>query len=357
MNAVQEMLRILELPDKSPLLPRPASLDDGKSNDLTAIPDLKSYDRICVGFSGGKDSIACVLHLLELGVPPEKIELHHNLVDGREGSRLFDWPVTEAYCAAYAHAFGMTLFMSWRQGGLEREMLRNGERTAPVAFESEDGTIKVTGGDGGKEGTRLRFPQLSASLQTRYCSAYGKIDVFSRVLTNEPRFVSSRTLVVTGERAEESASRARYKVFEPHRSDNRTGKSKRHIDVWRAVHGWSEVEVWAIMERHRINPHPAYWLGWGRLSCRNCVFGSASQWATIRAHMPHAFIPVATYEKQFGVTIHRTKTVDQLADGGIPYNCDPDMLKLAESAEYTAPIIVSKWRLPPGAFKETAGPT
>jgi tRNA(Ile)-lysidine synthase TilS/MesJ len=47
-------------------------------------PDLNSYDVIVVAFSGGKDSIACVLHLLELGGPRERIELWHHDVDGRE---------------------------------------------------------------------------------------------------------------------------------------------------------------------------------------------------------------------------------------------------------------------------------
>lgn len=320
-------------------------------------PDLDDYDRYLVAFSGGKDSVACVLHLLECGVPAHKIELHHHLIDGREGSTLMDWPVTEAYCQAFAKAFGMKLYFSWRQGGFEREMLRDGARTAPVAFDSEDGTLKIMGGDRGKEDRRLRFPQQSSDLSVRWCSSYGKIDVFDRLLRNEARFRFAKTLVVTGERAEESTARAKYKPFEPHRADRRRGKAKRHVDVWRAVHSWQEEAVWAIMERHLVNPHPAYWIGWGRLSCRSCIFGSPSQWATIRKYMPHAFIPIANYEQSFGCTINRSKTVNQLADAGTPYECDPEMLKLAESTEYTAQIIVPEWHLPPGAFKENAGPT
>ncbi len=63
---------------------------------------LDTYATIIVAFSGGKDSVACVLHLLELGVPRERIELWHHDVDGREGSTLMDWPVTRAYCRAFA---------------------------------------------------------------------------------------------------------------------------------------------------------------------------------------------------------------------------------------------------------------
>lgn len=82
--------------------------------------DVLSYDRIVVFFSGGKDSVACVLHLLECGVDPERIELHHHLVDGREGSSLMDWPVTDAYCQAFADAFSLKLYFSWKERGFER---------------------------------------------------------------------------------------------------------------------------------------------------------------------------------------------------------------------------------------------
>ncbi|ABW32612.1 conserved hypothetical protein (plasmid) [Acaryochloris marina MBIC11017] len=35
----------------------------------STLPDLSTYDHILVAFSGGKDSICCLLRLLELGVP------------------------------------------------------------------------------------------------------------------------------------------------------------------------------------------------------------------------------------------------------------------------------------------------
>jgi hypothetical protein len=50
---------------------------------LATNPDLRSYDTIVVAFSGGKDSIGCLLSLIEAGAPPERIELHHHDVDGQ----------------------------------------------------------------------------------------------------------------------------------------------------------------------------------------------------------------------------------------------------------------------------------
>ena len=52
--------------------------------------DYGRYDYVIVAFSGGKDSLACVLHLLEDGCPVEKIELWHHEVDGREGKQFMD---------------------------------------------------------------------------------------------------------------------------------------------------------------------------------------------------------------------------------------------------------------------------
>ena len=45
-------------------------------------PDLTSYSKILCAVSGGKDGLASLLLLLEAGVPREKIEIHHHLVDG-----------------------------------------------------------------------------------------------------------------------------------------------------------------------------------------------------------------------------------------------------------------------------------
>lgn len=269
------------------------------------MPNLDDYDRFVVFFSGGKDSVCAFLMLLEHGVPLHKIELHHHLVDGRE-STLMDWPVTESYCVKFAEAFGVPIYMSWKVGGFEGEMLRNQAPTAAIAFESADGTTKVIGGEGDKLNTRMKFPQLSANLNVRWCSAYLKCDVGDRVLNHEPRFRIGKTLVITGERAEESKARSHYEYFEPHRT-HRTGKRvQRYVDHWRPALWLREAEVWARLERFMINPHPAYWLGFGRVSCRNCIFATADQRATVRTHMRHAFIPIQQHETNFNMTIHRT---------------------------------------------------
>jgi len=191
-------------------------------------PDLTSYDSIIVAVSGGKDGIACLLALLEASAPKDRLELWHHEVDG-QGPSFMDWPSTSPYVSALARDFGLPLYRSWREGGFEREMLRKDAPTAPVLFESPEGLIRA--GAQGPNGTRLRFPQVSASLTTRWCSSVTKIDVADRSLRGQDRFLNRRTLFVTGERAEESPNRARYAAFEPHRTDTRHGtRRRRHVD-------------------------------------------------------------------------------------------------------------------------------
>ena len=318
-------------------------------------PDLQSYDHILVAFSGGKDSLACLLHLLDLGVPRTRIELWHHRIDGAEGS-LMDWPVTESYCEMLAAAFGIPIFFSWKEGGFEREMLRNESPTAPIHFQSVDG-LYTTGGIG-PQGTRRKFPQVSGNLSVRWCSAYLKIDVAAAAIRNDPRFVGKRTLVVTGERAEESSGRAKYAVFEPHKADRRDGKSRRHVDHWRPVHAWPESEVWDIIRHYHVNPHPAYWLGFGRVSCMKCIFGSPNQWATVRGLDPEGFTRIVEYEHDFGLTIHRIQSVTDRADHGTPYPMLASKWRvIAMSNRYSEPVFLEHWDYPAGAFGESVGPT
>lgn len=317
---------------------------------------LNSYDKALIAFSGGKDSIACLLAVLEHGMHKSKIELHHHDIDG-DASSLMDWPITKDYCRQIAQAMGVPLYFSWREGGFEREMLRKNQRTAPVVFEKPDGTLGRSGGFNGPLGTRRKFPQQSASLTTRWCSGSLKVDVMAAAVRNQDRFKGKRTLVVTGERAEESSNRARYKTFEPDRSHS----NGRHVDHYRPVHAWSEKQVWDIMRKHGVVAHPAYQLGYGRLSCRHCIFAGPNQIATNNVLYPESTGKIAALEREFGVTIHRKEDLLSRAKKGTPYRAalnNPEMATMGESSVWAGLIVVppERWTLPAGAFGEKDGP-
>ena len=277
---------------------------------------LEDVEIFAVGFSGGKDSVACVLHLLDLGIPKERIELWHHRMDPLD-KPFMDWPVTDDYCRAFATALGLPIYFSGRVGGFEGELLRDNQFTGDVFYEAPSASGQIerhvipsrTRPD--DRGTRLRFPQTVADLSVRWCSAYLKIDVAKRIINNDPRLKTGIYCLVTGERAQESASRSNYAELEEH-----TNTRAHLVYQWRPVHKWVEEDVWSILKRYRINPHPAYKLGFGRVSCMTCIFANPAQWATVHALNPKQLGRVADYEEQFGPISITKRTIRERIRGG-----------------------------------------
>jgi 3'-phosphoadenosine 5'-phosphosulfate sulfotransferase (PAPS reductase)/FAD synthetase len=301
--------------------------------------------------------------LLEQGLDPRKLEFWHHRVDGWDGD-LMDWPCTNSYVLALAAALNVPLYFTWRIGGFEGEMLRENSRTAPICFEAPqpDGTVEVVqrGGEGGSESTRMAFPQVSANLSVRWCSAYLKIDQARCALRNQERFRNSRTLFVSGERAEESPGRATYAMFERDDTDARDSpKLARHIDRYRPVHRWSEADVWAIIERWGVNPHPSYRLGWSRCSCAGCIFNGADEYATLRQLNPPQFNKLVGFERRFGRTIKRNIDLESLANKGTAFEYSLADAAAALSPEFTELILLpaGQWKLPAGAYSKGGGPS
>ena len=466
-----------------------------KPSTIKILP-LDQYDKIVVSFSGGKDSLACLLHLLEAGAPAEKIELWHQAVDGQPGAaeRFFDWPVTEAYCRAASQALGIPLRFQWREGGFKGELLKGDiqpgfpfalhtstltsyfrfddegvwvtryydnatlfqtqddaeaarallppegtpvrryftpadmpdvpkklkdeyaelikryERRQEIArgykraatvekhlqkadewlesqlnpalpemrwinvvtphasyqvgFELSPGGLEIgdvgyASGEG-EPGVRLQFPSPSADLSARWCSAVLKIDAAAVAIPNDPASFpdGGKYLFITGERRQESNNRAKYPEAEPHRAN----AAKRRVDHWRPVLDYEEEAVWAIIERWRIRAHPAYYLGWGRLSCMSCIFGDRNQWAAVKQVEPNIFNTIHSYERRFGKTIQADISIDQMANEGTSFVVDdPAMIALAMGEELGPEYVIlsegETWILPEGAYKKHGGPT
>ncbi len=320
------------------------------------LTNLDSYDRIIVSTSGGKDSTACILYLVyELGIPKEKIVLWHQNIDGSlDDLRFADWPVTESYVRSFGEALGIKTEFQWRRHGFIGEMMRENSRTNDVQFEHQDNVITLPT-RGGKLNTRRKFPAKTVDLRTRWCTSYLKIDVMRRVLNNHPDYQTGKYLVITGERREESTNRARYLNVEQHPCSRRG----REVTWWRSVIEWPEQKVWDIMEIHRINPHPAYWLGWSRTSCFGCVFSTNDQWAMMREIAPDHFNQLVALEKEFAHTIDNKYNLVQMADRGVSRipKGSSKMIRLALEGNITPDdIFLETWELPAGAFQGAGGP-
>ena len=367
--------------------------------DLELAPafDLASYDKVLVQLSGGKDSVACLLHILEvMGIDWAKkhVELWHQDIDG--GRQFMDWPITTAYCRAVAQSFGLPLLVQYREGGFEQEMLRDGSQNTGVVFYDtlEGETVNVpTAAEkklatmernrdskktakgraswqakidaflasdqkvGKKNRVVLQWPALGDLSQGRWCSAYLKIMVCDQVINNDSRFEGIKTLVVTGERWEESSNRSGYVEHARHGSNL---DNARVVHQWRPVLDYTEMDVWETLQRNGVVAHPAYHLGFGRVSCMFCIFGNADQFKTASLLDPHRFNKMVEYEKQMDHTVKGDISLADLVRKGTAYVMQPSMAALAMNDYYDVRDITcmpSDWVLPAGAFKECGGPS
>jgi len=320
---------------------------------------FQEYDHIIISESGGKDSMACLFYLLDLGVLPSKLELWHQSVDGGKEDyvELMDWPVTESYVEAVGNHFGIKTSFQWRSGGFFNELMRKDSLTGDVYY-CDDGDIFCLPTKGGKKNTRMMWPAMSPDLRKRYCSPYLKIDVFRRVLNNHPRYKEKKILVVTGERREESSNRAKYLETELHTCNSK----KRLVHAWRPVIDWNEQQIWDQYENRRFLPHPAYLLGWNRTSCFGCIFSTADLWAMMREIAPERFAKLVSIEKQLNHTIDTNRiSLEEKANLGGLDRLPRDKrlskwVNMALSHTFTAEdLIMNKWESPAGAFRGNVG--
>jgi 3'-phosphoadenosine 5'-phosphosulfate sulfotransferase (PAPS reductase)/FAD synthetase len=325
---------------------------------------LNEYDHILVSASAGKDSMACLFHLLDLGVPKEKIELVHQSVDGRgeQYTEFMDWPVTESYLEAVGEHFGIKTAFQWREHGIYGELLRKESLTGDVYYCEEGETVKLPTTNG-KKSTRLKWPAMSPDLRIRWCSPYIKIDVFRRVLNNHPRYQGTneqpkKILVVTGERREESPNRSRYSETEYHACNS----VRRIVHAWRPVIDWSEQQIWDTYEKRRFLPHAAYILGWSRTSCFGCIFSTPDLYAMMREIAPDRFNKLVEMEKELNHTIDTNRfTLEQRANMGSIERLPKDRrlsewVNMALSKSFNKnQLIMEKWEIPAGAFRGNAG--
>jgi 3'-phosphoadenosine 5'-phosphosulfate sulfotransferase (PAPS reductase)/FAD synthetase len=299
--------------------------------------------KILVAFSGGKDSVAMILYLLNLGIPKDRIEIHHHDVDGNKAS-VFDWPCTPSYCQAFADAMGIDVVYSWREGGIAREIYRENEGLQDVFYKNDGELIQLPSRQGNS--TRRKFPAVAADLRTRWCSSVSKIDVLSRVVNH--KYNDCDLLILTGERREESPARSKYKEFEKYRSWTK----RRNAWQWRPIIDFSEKEVWQLFEQYSIQPHPCYELGWSRCSCMVCIFSSANTWASIFKIDPQRVNDLSDIEQDIGHTIYNGHVLFDRVEKGKSFLDQKtlDRWKVEALGKFNSPIIVDEWQFPKGAF-------
>lgn len=209
-----------------------------------------------------------------------------------------------------------------------------------------------------QDGQRLKLPAKSSCSQGRWCSGSLKAQVESKLYSDIDTLAQDvKILVVSGERRQESAGRAKYNEMEIHRT-NATAKAHRLVHQWRSVIDWSEAQIWNIIRRHRITPHPCYTAGWNRCSCMMCIFSLPTHWAGIRELFPERFAEVEEDERILGFTLDNKKTLAEYVGDAKSCVCHDDLRALHQltTGEFTAADAVrQEWTMPVGAFHGAAG--
>lgn len=405
-----------------PRVPGREDSEHMKAIKLDSLLPLEEYDLIVVLLSGGKDSVACLLKLLELGVPKEKIEAWHHDIDGNHPLRRMDWRCTQNYVRSFCEAVGVNLRVSYRQNGFFGELYRVGASEPVYWIEPDTGEVmqcrlsqkylacekikKEKGADceEAKEfGYRMKFPAKSGDLSKRWCSAYLKIMVADTVMTNldlleelekaggkrlkfpakgsthQGRWCSGnlkaavqdsvtsnldktrenvKILVVSGERRGESTGRSKYNEMEIHRT-NAEKKAHRIVHQWRPVIDYSEKDVWEVLKRWHINPHPCYRAGWNRCSCSACIFSTPPLFAGYRELYPEEFELLKQDEELLGFTLDNSRTLEEFVGDAKSCVChdDPEAIRSLVTGEFAVDDVFVKdsWNYPAGAFHGAEG--
>lgn len=389
---------------------------------LPELLPLEDYDLVVVLLSGGKDSIACYYKLLELGVPKEKFEFWHHDIDGGHPSRRMDWRCTQNYVRAFAEAEGVPLRTSWRVNGFFGELYRIGASEPVEWMDPETGEIcqcklspsylqcmeiKEKATEDMEEqlkqhGCRMKFPAKTGDLSRRWCSAYLKIMVADTVMSNlsrleelerlggkrqkfpakggthQGRWCSGslkaavqdsvtanlektkndvKILVVSGERRGESAGRSKYNEMEIHRT-NATVKAHRLVHQWRPVIDYSEKDVWEVLKRHKVNPHPCYRAGWNRCSCAMCIFSTPPLFAGIKELYPEDYELLKQDERILGFTLDNKRDLDTFVGNAesCVYHGDEAAVRSLVTGEFSVDdVYADQWMYPAGAFHGAEG--
>ncbi len=208
------------------------------------------------------------------------------------------------------------------------------------------------------DGQRMKFPAKSGCHQGRWCSGSLKAQVESKLYSDIDELAQDvKILVISGERRQESTGRAKYNEMEIHRT-NATAKAHRLVHQWRSVIDWDEAQVWDIIRRYRIAPHPCYTVGWNRCSCMMCIFSLPTHWAGIRELFPERFAEVEEDERILGFTLDNSKTLAEYV--GTAQSCvchdDPQAIHQLTSGDFSVDDVEkSEWIMPTGAFHGAEG--
>jgi 3'-phosphoadenosine 5'-phosphosulfate sulfotransferase (PAPS reductase)/FAD synthetase len=241
-----------------------------KHNEIDQL--IKQGALFVANHSGGKDSQACLITLLET-VPASQIVVVHASLGAME------WPGALEKAQEHALAHNLPFIVA----RASKSLLDMVERR----FEQRPGVPS--------------WPSASS----RQCTSDLKRDPIAKEVrhyANAHRY----NLIVNclGLRAQESTSRAKRATFS---RVERNCTASRNWYEWLPIHGLKLHEVFALIKASGQELHYAYGLGNERLSCVFCIMGSAGDCRNGAKHNPEIFQEYVRMEQKTGYTMHQSR--------------------------------------------------
>ncbi len=220
-----------------------------------------------LSLSGGKDSLATHLALVEAGI-------EHRVVAADTG-----WEADKPGVA------------SWL------EYLATIERICGI-------TIDRVGKPGGMRAAMDKRAGFPARMQ-RWCTRELKIEVLRAYHDAIEEEESTDTICVVGIRGQESRRRAKMPDFE----FDEPGERKWGGYIWRPIMGWKIEDVLAIHHRHGVPVNPMYRLGFDRVGCNPCIYAKKRDIALTAQHFPERIDEIREREQRY-VALRQARNIE-----------------------------------------------
>ncbi|WP_404839404.1 phosphoadenosine phosphosulfate reductase family protein [Aeromonas media] len=243
------------------------------SRDILSIRNLVDAGALFVSnHSGGKDSQAMLIKLLELIPPSQLIVVHASL-------GAVEWPGAMELARDQAADAGLPFIVATARKTLLEMVARRFENRPEVPS----------------------WPSAS----TRQCTSDLKRGPIQREIRAYAKAKGFKTIVnCLGLRAQESPGRAKRKAFRKNETDS---NSVLTWYEWLPVHDLLTDEVFATIRDAEQEPHYAYALGNERLSCVFCIMSSRNDLKNGAEHRSELLKQYAEMEGITGYTMHMSR--------------------------------------------------
>ena len=238
------------------------------------ITDLITQGALFVAnHSGGKDSQAMLIKMLDMGIPRRQILVIHATLGEVE------WPGALDLAKKQAEDAGLPFIVAEAVKSL-------------LGMVTHRFTVRPDAPSWPSASNRQCTSDLKRGPIEREIRRYAKANGFSLIVN------------CMGLRAQESSGRAKLAVFKKHERNSVAGRS--WYD-WLPIHSLLTVEVFAMIAAAGQEPHWAYAAGNERLSCVFCIMASGRDLANGAKHNPDLLAKYLELEQRTGYTMHMSR--------------------------------------------------